>query len=153
MRKLSKLILLRLIVSLRSLHKINWYLMRARSFRYCEGLWQDFDKKRCEVCMNVSETSIFTSSVAGETKKTNHKLNCYYNCLTYLSSCKYCSEKYFRESTASSRYLYFRAGSAFSKIIIGNNHHNNNRNNHRDINRKCVRKESCIRGHPQIYLV
>ena len=32
--------------------------------------------KRCEVCLNVNETSTFASTVTGETYIINHKFNC-----------------------------------------------------------------------------
>ena len=50
--------------------------------------------KRCAVCLNVNETSTFTTSVAHETCKINHKFDCNSKCLIYLLTCKQCSEQY-----------------------------------------------------------
>ena len=63
-------------------------------------------KKRCEVCVNVSETNSFTSNVTGETHKTNHKLNCDDNCLIYLLSYKCYEKQYVGETTDSFRYKW-----------------------------------------------
>ena len=41
-------------------------------------------EKRCAVCLNINETSTFTSSVTHETYKINHKFDCYRKCLIYL---------------------------------------------------------------------
>ena len=46
------------------------------------------------VCLNVNETSNFTSSVTHETYKINHKSDCNSNCLIYLLTCKQCSKQY-----------------------------------------------------------
>ena len=50
--------------------------------------------KRCAVCLNVSETSTFTSSVTHNTYKINHKLKCNSKCLIYLFTCKQCAKQY-----------------------------------------------------------
>ena len=70
------------IVSFKSSRKLSSYLVRAklyplqrtvRSFKY--------NKPRCEVCINVIETDIFTSTGTGESFKINHKLNYDDKCL------------------------------------------------------------------------
>ena len=49
-------------------------------------------KSKCEVCLNIEETDIFTSTATDESFKINHKLNCDDNCLIYLLTCKYCGK-------------------------------------------------------------
>ena len=49
---------------------------------------------RCEVCLNVNETSIFDGTVTGETYIINHKFNCNYKCLVYLLTCSCCKQQY-----------------------------------------------------------
>ena len=85
-------------------------------------------KKRCEVCVNVSETNSFTSNITGETHKTNHKLNCDDNCLIYLLSCKHYGKQYVGETTDIFRYRW---------------------NNFKCNDKKHSRKETCM----QEYLV
>ena len=56
------------MVSFRSPRKISSYLKRAKLYpldRVVGSL--KYGKKRCEVCMNISETNTFTSNVTGET--------------------------------------------------------------------------------------
>ena len=76
-------------VSFRSPRKTSRYLVRAKLNPLDRVVGSmKCGKKRCEVCMNVSETNTFTSNVTGETSKINHKLTCDDNCLIYLLSCK-----------------------------------------------------------------
>ena len=46
--------------------------------------------KRCEVCINVNETSTFTSTVTEETFIITHKFDCNARCLVYLLTCHKC---------------------------------------------------------------
>ena len=46
--------------------------------------------KRCQVCLNVSETGIFKSFQTKRQYKINHHLICNDKCLIYLLSCKTC---------------------------------------------------------------
>ena len=50
--------------------------------------------KRCEVCLNVNETSTFASIVTGETYIINHKFNCNDKYLVYLIACNCCKKQY-----------------------------------------------------------
>ena len=68
--------------------KLSSYLVRAKlcptertigSYRW--------GGKRCEVCINVKETSTFTSSVTGETYITNHRFDCNERYFVYLLTC------------------------------------------------------------------
>ena len=49
-------------------------------------------KRRCEVCNNGTETSIFSSIVTEDTSKINHSLNCGHKCLNYLVTYKQCNK-------------------------------------------------------------
>ena len=65
--------------------KLSSYLVRAklyptkRKVRSCKC-----GEKYCEVCINVIETSTFTSTVTGETYTINHRFDCHERCLIYL---------------------------------------------------------------------
>ena len=63
------------MVSFRNPHKISSYLVRTWSYpldRVVEST--KCGKKKCEVCVNVSETNIFTSNITGETYKLQTQL-------------------------------------------------------------------------------
>ena len=70
------------MVTFRSSKKLSSYLVRAKLYPLervtgsckCHG-------KRCAMCLNFNETSIFTSSVTHETYKLNHKFDCNSKCL------------------------------------------------------------------------
>ena len=75
-------------ISFRSAKKLSSYLVRTKLYPTerivgpykCGG-------KRCEVYLNVNETSTFTSTVAGETYIINHRFDCNERCLVYLLTC------------------------------------------------------------------
>ena len=50
--------------------------------------------KRCEVCINVNETSTFTSTVTGETYIINNIFGCNERCLVYFLICNKCKMQY-----------------------------------------------------------
>ena len=96
----KKLFSPRPMVSFKSLRKISSYLVRDNFYPLDRVVGSTkCSKKRCEVCMNVSETNTFISNVTGETYKINHKLNCDDNCLIYLLPCKCCGKQYVGETT------------------------------------------------------
>ena len=71
------------MISFCSARKMSSYLVRAKLYpeeRTKERRKKGFFKcgsKRCEVCLNVNETSTFASTVTGETDEIiNHKFNC-----------------------------------------------------------------------------
>ena len=83
------------MISFRSARKLSSYLVRAKlypterivgSYKCCG--------KRCEVRINVNETSTFTSTVTGETYVINHKFDCSERCLVYLLTCNKCKMQY-----------------------------------------------------------
>ena len=50
--------------------------------------------KCCEVCLNVNETSTFTSTSTGENSIINHKFNYNGKCLVSFSTCNCCNKQY-----------------------------------------------------------
>ena len=73
------------MISFHSARKLSSYLVRAKLYPTerivgsykCGG-------KRYEVCINVNETSTFTSTVTGETYIIKHRFDCNERCLVYL---------------------------------------------------------------------
>ena len=83
------------MTSFGSARKISCYLIRAKlyplerrvgSFK-CGG-------RRCQVCLNVTETETFTSTSTNQTYKINHEFNCNESSLIYLLTCKICCKQY-----------------------------------------------------------
>ena len=73
------------MILFRSARKLSSYLVRAKLYPTertvgsykCGG-------KRCEVCINVNETSTFISTVTGETYIISHRFDCNERRLVYL---------------------------------------------------------------------
>ena len=61
-------------------------------------------RKRCEVCLNVNETSTFDSTVTSETYIINHKFNCNDKCLVYLLTCNCCKKQYVGQTVDEFRF-------------------------------------------------
>ena len=105
--------------------KLSSYLVRTKLYPLervtgsckCHG-------KRCAVCLNVNETSTFTSSVTHETYKINHKFDCNNKCLIYLLTCKQCLKQYVGQTIDDFQYRW---------------------KNYEDDNRKYQRSEPCVR--------
>ena len=72
------------IVSYHSARKISSYLVRAKLY-FLERKRGSYKcgNLRCIVCNNLEETDTFTSTVTGESFKTNHHLCCNDKCLIY----------------------------------------------------------------------
>ena len=79
---------------------MNSYLVRAKLYpeERTKGSFK-CGSKRCEVCLNVNETSTFDSTVTGETYIINHKFNCNDKCLVYLLTCNCCKKQYVSQTT------------------------------------------------------
>ena len=71
--------------------------------------------KRCEVCLNVNETSTFASTVTGETYINNHKFNCNGKCLVYLLTCNCCKKQYVSQTAYEFRFRWNNCKSNYSK--------------------------------------
>ena len=83
------------MVLFRGARKLGSYLVRAKfyplersvgSFK-CNG-------KRCQVCLNVTETKTFSSTVTKKKYKINHKSNCNDKCQIYLITRNKCILQY-----------------------------------------------------------
>ena len=83
------------MVLFRGARKLGSYLDRAKlyplersveSFK-CNGKW-------CQVCLNVTETKTFSSTVTKKEYKINHIFNCNDKCLIYLLTCNKCMLQY-----------------------------------------------------------
>ena len=83
------------MVLFRGARKLGCYLVRAKfyplersvgSFK-CNG-------KRCQVCLNVTETKTFSSTVTKKKYKINHKFNCNDKCQIYLITHNKCILQY-----------------------------------------------------------
>ena len=73
------------MVSCKSSTKLSSYRVRAKLYptERVVGCFK-CNKPRCLVCINVTETNIFTGTVTNKTYKINHKFDCDDNYLVYL---------------------------------------------------------------------
>ena len=109
-----------LIASCRSARKISIYFVRAKlyplerrvgSFK-CRG-------RRCQVCLNVTETETFTSTSTNQTYKINNEFNCDESSLIYLLTCKICYKHYVGQTVDifCSRWNYYKSNDR--KYLVG----------------------------------
>ena len=115
------------MISFRSARKMSSYLVRVKL--YSEERTRGSFKcgsKRCEVCLNVNETSTFDSTVTGETYIINHKFNCNDKCLVYLLTCNCCKKQYVGQTVNEFRFRW---------------------NNYKSNCRKHQRGETCMQQH------
>ena len=95
------------MVSFRSPRNLSSYLVRTKMYPMerkagsckCKG-------NRCQVCLNVSETETFTSTVTHMSYKINHSFDCNDKCLIYLLTCKTCLKQYVGSTTDCFRYRW-----------------------------------------------
>ena len=104
------------MVSFRSARKLNSYLVRAKLYpeERVKGSFR-CGSSRCEVCVNVNETSNFTSSVTGKTYVINHKFDCNDKCLIYLLTCNCCKKQYVGQTVDKFRFRWNNYKSNFRK--------------------------------------
>ena len=115
------------MVSYRSVHKLNSYLVRAKLYPIegkvgsckCKG-------KCCKVCENILETDTFTCSDDQTTYKINHKFDCNENFLVYQLTCSKCLKQHVGKTVDMSRSRW---------------------NNYKDNSRKFDRGEDCMQRH------
>ena len=82
------------MVSFRSPRKLSSYFVRANLYPLQRKVGSlKCGKGRCEVYNNVTDISIFGSTVTGDTFKINHGLNCVDKCLIYLVTHKQYSKQ------------------------------------------------------------
>ena len=73
------------MVSYRNARKLSSYLVRAKLYSLERKRGSSkCGSSRCQVCNNIEETEIFSSTVTRETYKINHHLCCNGKCLIYL---------------------------------------------------------------------
>ena len=100
MKKLGKIFTRSYGVISKCTRKLRGYLVRAKLYPFQRKVGSSkCGKRRCEVCNNVTNTSIFSSTVTGDTFKINHSLNYDDKCLIYLVTCKQCNKEYMGETT------------------------------------------------------
>ena len=77
------------MASFRSARKLSSYFVRTKLYPLQRKVGSSkCGKGQCEVCNKVTGTSIFSSTVTGDTFKINHSPNCDDKCLIYLVTCK-----------------------------------------------------------------
>ena len=99
---------------------LSSYLVRAKMYPVerktgsykCKG-------NRCQVCLNVSETETFTSTVTHMSYKINHSFDCNDKCLIYLLTCKTCLKQYVGSTTDFFRYRWNNYKCNHRKIARG----------------------------------
>ena len=115
------------MVSFWGARKLSSYLMRVklypleRSVRslICTG-------KRCQICMNMTESNTFPGSVDKKEYIINHNFKCSDKCIIYLLACNKCDLQYLGKTVDD---FCFQC------------------NNYKDSNRKYLRKEGYIQQH------
>ena len=88
------------MISFWSAKKLSSYLVRAKL--YLTGRTVGSYKhgtKCCEVYINVNKTSIFTSTMTGETYIINHSFDCNKRCFVYLLTCNKWKLQYVGQTT------------------------------------------------------
>ena len=113
------------MVSFHGVRKLISYLMRAKPYPL-ERLVGSFkcNGKHSQVCINVTESNTFSSSVDKKEYVVNHSFNCNDKCIiVYLFTCNKCKMQY--------------VGNAVDDFHL-------RWNNYKDNDRKYLRKESCI---------
>ena len=88
------------MISFRIARKLCSYLRRAKLYptKRTVGSYK-CGGKRYEVCIKVTETSTFTSTVTGETYIINHRFDYNERCLVYLLAYNKCKMQYVGQTT------------------------------------------------------
>ena len=82
------------MVLFQSARKLSSYLVRAKLYSLQRKLGSSNGvKRRCEVCNNITDASIFSSTVTGDTFKIKHSLNCGDKFLIYRVAYKQCNKE------------------------------------------------------------
>ena len=83
--KIKNLFSLRPMASFRGARKLSSYLVRGKVHPLESKIGSSScGKKRCQFCLNVTESDSFTSTTA------NNLFNCSERCLVYLLTCWVC---------------------------------------------------------------
>ena len=105
-------------ITAQSVLKISLEISKERKAGSCKC-----KGNRCRVCLNVSETETFTSTVTHTSYKINQSFNCNGKCLICLLTCKICLKQYVGSTTDCFRYCW---------------------NNYKCADRKYARGEACL---------
>ena len=83
------------IVSFRKFRKSSSYLVRAKLYPLERSVGSlKCNGKRYQVCMNMTESNIFSCSVDKKEYVINHGFNCIDKCIIYLLTCNKCKLQY-----------------------------------------------------------
>ena len=84
-----------LMVSFRGARKLSSYLVRAKLYPLERSVGSfKCNDKRSQVCINVTESNTFSSSVDKKEYVVNHSFNCIDKCIIYLLTCNTCKMQY-----------------------------------------------------------
>ena len=75
--------------------------------------------RRCQVCLNVSETETFAGTSTKQTYKINHEFNCNGSSLIYLLTCKICLKQYVGQTVHIFRSRWNNYKSNDRKYLVG----------------------------------
>ena len=83
------------MVSFRKFRKLSSYLVRAKLYPLERSVGSlKCNGKRYQVCMNMTESNIFSCSVDKKEYVINHGFNCIDKCIIYLLTCNKCKLQY-----------------------------------------------------------
>ena len=83
------------MASFRSARKISSDFIRAKLYPLERHVGSfKCGSRRCQVCLNVTETEAFTRTSTNQTYKINHEFSCNESSLIYLLTCKSCRKQY-----------------------------------------------------------
>ena len=89
----------RSMVSIRSARKMKDYFVRPKLYPLVRNLGsRKCNKFRCKVCNKIETTTLFSSTVTGETYEINHYFNYDGKCLVFLITCRTCKLQYTRQN-------------------------------------------------------
>ena len=82
------------MLSFRNEQKLSCYLVLVKLYLLQrKASPSKCDKRRCEVYNNVTDATIFNSTVSEDVFKINHSFNCDDKSLIYLVNCKQCNKQ------------------------------------------------------------
>ena len=115
------------MVLFRGARQLSSYLVRAKLYSLGRSVGSfKCNGKRCQVCINVTESNTFSSSVDKKEYVINHSFNCNDKCIIYLLTCNKCKMQYVGKTVDDFRLRL---------------------NNYKVNNRKSLRKESYMQQH------
>ena len=108
------------MVSFSSARKISSYLVRAK-FYPLERRVDSFKcgGRRCQACLNVTETETFTNTSTNQTYKIKHEFHCYESSLIYMLTCKICRRQYVGQTVDIFRSRWNNFQSNDRKYLVG----------------------------------